>query len=134
MEKLIVGLMFIGYVSALLVCLFAIVAGIWLTYKTRCRSKDELVLENPDAKWKVQLKATGGIVLAIAGLAGSCFVVYHYWQALLGVLLLASAGAGETVRRRSKHEPVDKSAYGKSVNKRIARSKTTKKQSAKGKQ
>jgi len=105
MDKIITVLVFVGYVLALLVCLIAVLGGIWLAftaYKSRRRTKDEATLEHPESGWKLHVKATGGILLAIAGLVGCCFIIYYYWQTLLGILVLIIGGGGETVLYKSK--------------------------------
>lgn len=111
MDKIITVLVFVGCVLGLLVCLIAVVGGIWLAataYKSRRHTKDEATLEHPESGWKLHVKATGGILLAIAGLVGCCFIVYHYWQTLLGILVLLVGGGGETALRKSKKKRVMK--------------------------
>jgi hypothetical protein len=121
MEKVITILVFAGFVLALLLCLVAVVGGIWLAfaaYRSRRRTKDEATFEHPKSGWKVHIKAAGGIILSIAGLVGCCFIVYHYWQALLGVLVILGAGGGEVSRQKPKK---------KAVRKKIAKKKVPKK-------
>ena len=127
MEKLITVFVFAGFVLALLVCLVAVVGGIWLAvaaYKSRRRTKDEATFEHPESGWKVSIKTTGGIILAIAGLAGCCFIVYHYWQTLLAIPVVLGAGGGEASRRKGKK---------KRVKKKVAKKKAAKKKAAKKK-
>ncbi len=111
MEVVLTVLVFVGYVLALGICLIAVMSGTVLAMtarKSRHRTQDEAALEHPESGLKLHVRTTGGIILAVAGVAGSCVIVYHYWQTLLGVLLLLSAAGGEAQRRKAKNKPVKK--------------------------
>jgi len=126
MEWFITVLVFAGYLFASLLCLVAIVGGIYLAataYKSRRQIVDEATLEHPKSGWKIYFKGTGGILLAIVGVVGTCFIVYHYWKVLLVLLLLLVVGGGKTAKRYQKK----KSAKKKTLKKKMSKKKVAKK-------
>jgi len=131
MEWFITALVFIGYMFAMLLCLVAVIGGAYLTvvaYKRRRQIVEEAKLENTKSGYIIYFKGTGGILLAIAGIVGCCFIVYHYWKVLL-VLPFLAGGGGETARRHRKSKRLKK----KTRKKKVAKRKLTKKKMPKKK-
>jgi uncharacterized membrane protein len=130
MEWFITALVFIGYMFAMLLCLVAVIGGVYLAvvaYKRRRQIVEEAKLEHTKSGYIIYFKGTGGILLAIAGIVGCCFIVYHYWKVLLVLPFLA--GGGETARRHRKSKRSKK----KTRKKKVAKRKLTKKKMPKKK-
>ena len=135
MEWLITALVFIGYIFAMLLCLAAVIGGVYLAvvaYKRRQHIVEEATLEHTKSGYTIYFKGAGGILLAIVGIVGCCFIVYHYWKVLLALPFLA--GGGETARRHRKSKRSKKNTRKKKVAKRkMAKRKIAKKKMIKEK-
>ena len=106
-------LIFLGSMVALYVCLIALIGGIALASESMnsnsLNEKEEIIVEDKNRGIKVAVKLSIGILIALAGLAGVCFVMYYSWHTLWKVLVFVMGGAAilgtsETVSQTKRYK------------------------------
>jgi len=115
------AIVFGGWAIALITGLAVVSLGIMLVLAKDKNAPDpnqEISLQLPAPKVAVTVRASGGILLIIVGLAEMVFVIIQYPKALWAFLLVAGAGAADG--RRNK--PRLRSLRGRRSRKRAARS------------